>query len=97
MFTVGIDQNLIIWEVTLKEGVYESRELTKIRTKYCVDMQLKGTTMVSINKTQAYCYSFNAMTAQAAACSIDDTEMNNEDYMEGDDEVASAADTMNMD
>ena len=42
MFTVGIDQNLVIWEVTLKENSFAKREIAKIRTKYCVDMTLKG-------------------------------------------------------
>ena len=75
---------MVIWEVTLKEGAYAKREISRIRTKYCVDMTLKGSTLVSINKTQAYCYSFDAAITAASACQPEDTEMNNEDYMEGD-------------
>lgn len=57
VFTIGIDQNLIIWEVNMEEQT--KRELSRLRTKHCVDMSLKANTIVSINKSQAYCYFFS--------------------------------------
>lgn len=93
MFTIGTDQNLIIWSVNLKTGC--KSELRRLKTKYFSDMTLKGNTLVSINKTQAYCYSFDPINEMQD--SNDGTYMNGaedsvmaesgaakEDFMEGD-------------
>ena len=97
VFTVGIDQNLIIWEVNLKEK--SKSELSRIRTKHCVDMALKANSLVSINKTQAHCYFFSTHQQQNKSKSDEsiswqpnsknadlpeDSDMANEDYLEGD-------------
>lgn len=59
VFSISTDQNLIIHAVDLKEG--RTREVGRVRTRYCVDMALKGSNLVSVNKTQAYCYMFKAL------------------------------------
>ena len=92
IFTIGTDQNLIIHEVNLKDGTKGA--VTRIRTKYCVDMALKESTLVSVNKTQAYCYFFKpAPPSQQVGkgyepADNEDSEMADADYLEGVNEQA---------
>ena len=53
---MGIDQMLVVWSVNLKESTKSI--VSRIRTKHCVDMAMKGTTLASINKSQIYFYNF---------------------------------------
>ena len=78
IFTIGTDQNLIMHEVNLTEGTKGAT--TRIRTKYCVDMTLKQSTLVSINKTHAYCYSFKSNASSEGG---EDSEMIDADYLDG--------------
>ena len=57
VFTIGTDQNLIIYKIDLQKGT--KSELTRLKTKYCVDMTLRGNSLASVNKETAYCYSFD--------------------------------------
>ena len=59
VFTLSVDRYLIIHKLNFKES--RSCQVSKIETRHCVDMALKASTLVSVNKTQAYCYSFKPL------------------------------------
>lgn len=68
-------------EINLTDGTKGAS--SRIRTKYCVDMALKQGTLISINKTQAYCYSFKSHQNQTQGDAAEDSEMAEADYLEG--------------